>query len=142
MRELWAKRIAFFTWLLVLMLAALFAYTQNPGETPVAAREKQKEQAQNVELTGSGVHDKQTIEVGRQVYTQQGCARCHSIAGAGNPRNPLDGVGARHTRKTLMDWITGTDVALPSHIIKLKQSYRGLPANDLEALVTYLQGLR
>lgn len=34
MRERWARRIAFLTGLLVLLLAATFAITQNPIEIP------------------------------------------------------------------------------------------------------------
>ena len=38
---------------------------------------------------------------------QQACARCHSIAGKGNPRRPLDGVGARRNAAELRDWNIG-----------------------------------
>lgn len=40
MREQWARRIAFLTVLLVLLLAATFAVTQNPIEIPGATESR------------------------------------------------------------------------------------------------------
>ena len=39
-------------------------------------------------------------EAGRNIYNQQGCARCHSIGGKGNPRNPLDNIGNNRGQTT------------------------------------------
>ena len=87
--------------------------------------------------------DRERIEAGRHVYQQQTCARCHSIAGAGNPRNSLDGVGARRTPEELRDWILGSGAVqelLPERIFKLKQAYQ-FSDDELDALVIYLQSL-
>ncbi len=73
------------------------------------------------------------------------CARCRSIAGRGNPRSPLDGVGTRHNAEALQDWTIGADAlreALPEGIFRLKQTHQELLADDLDALVIYLQSLR
>jgi len=81
----------------------------------------------------------------QQVYQQQTCARCHSIAGNGNPRNSLDGVGARRTASELRDWIVGADTLqgeLPMYALKLKKSYREISDDDFDSLVIYMQSLR
>lgn len=143
MREKRARRIAFLTGLLVLLLAIVFAVMQNPVQSPDATTSR--EQVPPVERQDSLVLDPQHIEAGLQVYQQQSCARCHSIAGIGNPRIPLDDVGARRTAEELSDWIVGAEALqgdLPEHVFRLKQSYRELSGEDHDALVIYMQSLR
>jgi mono/diheme cytochrome c family protein len=142
MREQWARRIARLTGQLVLLLAATFAIIQNPIETPDTAESRQAPPSKRLK---SIVLDPKRINAGRQVYKQQTCARCHSITGKGNLRNPLDGVGARRSAKELRDWSIGADALqreLPERAFKLKQAHRELPGDDLDALVIYLQSLR
>ncbi len=143
MREKWARRIALLTGLLVLLLALTFAFIQNPTETPVITESReQSPSTKQQEFIGI---DLKRIEAGQQIYKQQTCARCHSIAGQGNPHNSLDGVGARRTALELRDWIIGADALqgeLPAYATKLKQRYRELPSDDLDALVIYMQSLR
>lgn len=115
-------------------ISALFAWVHNPqhsaDEVPQApAREERAE---------SGEHP------GRTVYEAQRCAACHSIAGAGNPRYPLDGVGARLARDELRKWIVGApelEDALPASALRRKQQYQGLPESELDALVSWLEGI-
>lgn len=142
MREQWARRIARLTAQLVLLLAATFAIIQNPIETPDTTESRQAPPPERLE---SNVLDPHRIKAGRQVYKQRACARCHSIAGKGNPRKPLDGVGARRSAEQLRDRIIGADALqreLPERAFKLKQAHRELPGDDLDALVIYLQSLR
>jgi len=143
MREKWARRIALLTGLLVLLLAVTFSFTQNPAKRPDVT--DSREQTLPANQTESFYLDPKHIEAGLQVYKQQSCARCHSIAGQGNPRNSLDGVGTRRTASELRDWIIGADALqgeLPGYASKLKQVYRELPGDDLDALVIYMQSLR
>ena len=143
MREKWARLIVLLTGLLVLLLAATFAVMQNPIES--ADTTENTEQTPAPEHLKSIVLDPKHIEAGRQIYKQQTCARCHSIAEEGNPRNPLDGVGAKRSAKELRDWIIGADSLqnkLPERAFKLKQVHRTLPGDDLDALVFYMQSLR
>jgi len=86
-----------------------------------------------------------TIERGRKVYAAQSCATCHAIAGSGNPRYPLDDVGDWHTAETIVPWILATEPAasnLSAGVVRRKQRYRSMPADDLTALVSYLISLR
>ena len=81
---------------------------------------------------------------GRVVFEEQGCTGCHSAAGAGNPRLPLDGVALRRSRASLRAWTTG-DASLADSLapatLRRKQEYGRMPAADLEALLTFLEGL-
>jgi len=84
-------------------------------------------------------------ERGRAAYAQHNCATCHSIAGTGNPRYPLDGTGDRWEPDELRDWIVGTGVAaetLSPAMRRRKQRYQSMPAEELSALVHYLSGLK
>lgn len=70
---------------------------------------------------------------------------CHSVAGTGNPRYPLDGVGARRKLEEIRNWIVGTGEIksqLAGGPFRMKQKYRALPREDLDALVAYMQSLR
>jgi mono/diheme cytochrome c family protein len=82
---------------------------------------------------------------GRALYAEQGCASCHAIAGAGNPRHPLDGVGSRWQPAELQLRITGTGSAateMAASVVRRKQRYSELGEDDLSALTAYLAALR
>lgn len=132
MRELWVRIVAGITGALVLLLALAFAWLQNP-RAPVAAP-----------AVPAAAPPPALVEQGRRVYTEQGCALCHAIAGKGNPRSPLDGVGARHDAQALRDWILArgaAETALPARAVRGKHDYRALAGSELDALVAYLQSL-
>lgn len=144
MREKWAKLIVLFSGLLVLLLAMVFAFIQNP-DISEAKTTKSQELASPVLARRDVVQDKKQVEVGRTIYDQQFCASCHSIAGKGNPRVPLDNVGARRTPEELRDWITGADSlkgVLPESTRNMKQRYKALTEDEMEALVSYLRRLQ
>ena len=142
MREKWAIGIVFLTALIVLFLGFVFARIQNPNH--IADTTKKIEMIPATKLLQSGVLDPNRIEAGKQIYMQQSCALCHSISGHGNPRNPLDGIGRKHTASDLSKFITGADMLqgiLPESIRKAKHKYRKLSDNDLDALIIYLKSL-
>ncbi len=139
MREIWARRIAFLTGLAVLLLTVLFATLQTPVETA-----ERGDAALPGDTVAPATLDAQGIQAGRQVYQDAGCARCHSIAGQGNPRSPLDGVGARLAAPDLKDWAIGAEAQrgqIPARAFERKQAYQNLPDEDLRVLLIYLQSL-
>jgi cytochrome c len=86
------------------------------------------------------------IEAGRRLYVAQKCSVCHLVAGQGNKRFPLDGVGQRLTAVELRRWFTHT-VEMEARLSKqpaIKMSSRKykLSDADLDALVAYLQSLK
>jgi len=134
MREMLAKVLAMVTALVVTVLAAAFSLAQNgwDGRRDAAAPVRQ--------AAAPG-----PIEAGKLAYQRHGCARCHAIAGQGNPRSPLDGVGARRSAAEIRDWTVaapGVSPRLAPGIAALKRRYADLPEAELAALVAYLESLR
>lgn len=130
MRETWVRIIVGASGVLTILLALLFAWSQNPGTPPTRV--------------ATPADPSLLVESGRAVYQAQGCASCHAIAGAGNPRYPLDGVGDRHDATALRDWILATGTAatlLPRRAAVMKEDYRDLGTDEIDALVAYLSSL-
>jgi hypothetical protein len=149
-------------------LAALFSRAQNPpmaalADEPVAVRPGAPadepsaggapspadapgvaEAPTAAEAPSGALTQTPDIRRGRVVFDSVGCARCHSVAGVGSPRYPLDGVGARRNAAQLRAWTQGADVladSLPPSALRTKQAFKALKAADLDALVAFLQSL-
>jgi mono/diheme cytochrome c family protein len=87
----------------------------------------------------------QSAEKGKEVYAAQKCSICHSIAGAGNKKGPLDKVGTKLSAADICSWITGA----PEMAAKAKadrkppmKAYTTLAKEDVDNLVAYLQTLK
>lgn len=86
-----------------------------------------------------------TAGPGQKVFETQKCSLCHSVAGKGNPKGPLDGVGKKHSAADLKLWITQPAEMTKKHGATRKppmKSFASLSPADLDALVTYLQSLK
>ncbi len=82
--------------------------------------------------------DPAQIARGKQVCAERRCAACHAVAGEGNRKSPLDGVGARVDAKDLRRWIVTPREMKPT--VK-RPLYDEMPAADIDALVAYLERL-
>jgi mono/diheme cytochrome c family protein len=85
------------------------------------------------------------MERGMKVFGESKCSMCHSIAGKGNAKGPLDNVGAKHSAAEIRQWITEPQVMrekAPSERKPLMKAYTAMPKDDLDALVAYLQTLK
>jgi mono/diheme cytochrome c family protein len=80
-----------------------------------------------------------SVEAGKKVYTAQKCQVCHSIAGVGNKKSPLDGVGKKLSAEDIRKWIV--DPKAMKADTKMKP-YPKLPPKDLDALVAYMASLK
>lgn len=72
---------------------------------------------------------------GQQVYTAQHCSMCHSIAGKGNPKTPLDDVGSKMTAEEMKKYIANPKSVKADSKMK---AYSTLSAEEMDALVAYL----
>jgi len=145
MRKLWAKIITLLTAVLVFLLSIIFAIQQNPHQSPTLDIEAEKSITSTGTLSESDTGETIAAINGRKVFETQNCMRCHSIAGKGNPRNPLDDVGKHLTAKAIRQWIQADNELkdkLSTHVFLAKQTYRNLPDKDMDALVNYLQRLQ
>ena len=81
---------------------------------------------------------------GAKVYAAQKCSICHSIAGVGNKKLPLDGVGAKLTEDQIREWLVAPPEAAKKANSTIKppmKSFASLPKPDLDALVGYMKSL-
>lgn len=143
MRERIARWYALAIGVFVVGLAALFAERQNADgvtRTPPTAAE-----AAPVVPPPDVPPDPAEIRRGRTVFEEQGCLRCHRVAGEGSPRSPLDGVGARLTPEEIYAFVVADDSvrgSLSPSVARAKDEFAEMPEGDLGALVTYLTTLR
>lgn len=82
---------------------------------------------------------------GEKLYAEQKCSVCHSIAGKGNPKGPLDDVGARLSADDIRAWIVDPAAMTAKTKAARKppmKAYASIPKDDLEALVAYMQSLK
>lgn len=93
----------------------------------------------------ASAQDAAKVSRGQQVYAAQKCTICHSIAGKGNAKGSLDGVGSKLSADEIRQWI----VDAPAMTAKVKatrkppmKSYATIPKEDVDALVAYMQSLK
>ena len=82
---------------------------------------------------------------GQQVFEAQKCSLCHSVAGKGNAKGPLDGVASKYSAAELKQWIVNPTEMSKKHNATRKppmKSFASLAAADVDALVAYLQTLK
>ena len=90
--------------------------------------------------------DEAMIKKGQDVYAAQKCSTCHSIDGKGKKVSPLDGVGSKLTAEEIRAWIvTPAEMTKKTNSTKkpvMPNKYSKLPADEVDALVAYMQSLR
>jgi mono/diheme cytochrome c family protein len=82
---------------------------------------------------------------GEKVYAAQKCSVCHSIAGKGNAKGPLDNVGAKYSAEELRQWMIAPRVMsekLKATRKPVMPEYTKLSKEDLDAVVAYLSTLK
>jgi mono/diheme cytochrome c family protein len=82
---------------------------------------------------------------GIKVFEAQKCGMCHAVAGKGNKKLPLDGVGKKLNEAQIREWIVDPKTAAEKAKSMAKppmKAYPSLPAGDLDALVAYMASLK
>jgi mono/diheme cytochrome c family protein len=95
-------------------------------------------------VAGAAAQDAK-VQQGLKVYETQKCAICHSVAGKGNKKLPLDGAGKKLTEAQIREWIVAPTAAATKAKSTAKpamRAYPNLPPADLEALVAYIVSLK
>jgi mono/diheme cytochrome c family protein len=136
LRESLARGAVVATTLVVLVGVAAFAFLQQRDRTvtaqPAAGPTEGPTEAVNDTLA-------ELIAMGKAVYDELGCAACHSIAGEGSPRYPLDGVGSKLTRDEIRLWIVNPQEIQPG---VRKPAYDDLEDEELRGLIAYMESLK
>lgn len=83
---------------------------------------------------------------GEKVYTEQKCTMCHSIAGKGNPKGSLDGIGSKLKPEEIREWIVSPAAmaakAKATRTPAMPAKYKDLPKEEVDSLVAYLSSLK
>jgi mono/diheme cytochrome c family protein len=81
---------------------------------------------------------------GEQLFIDQKCSLCHSIAGKGNAKGSLDEVGSTLKADEIRAWITDPKgmTAKTKATRKPEMKQYDLPKGDVDALVAYLSSLK
>ncbi len=89
--------------------------------------------------------DTAKVERGKAVYAEQKCKLCHSIAGEGNAKGPLNGVGGKLSPQDLKQWLVSpkemSEKAKATRKPPMK-AFTNLSADDQAALIAYLSSLK
>jgi mono/diheme cytochrome c family protein len=100
-------------------------------------------------LAFAGTASAQNVAKGKQVFTDQKCSMCHAVAGQGNAKGPLDGIGSKLTADEIRQWITdpATMAAKAKADRKPAMStmaprFKSMSKDDLDALVAYVSSLK
>jgi mono/diheme cytochrome c family protein len=86
----------------------------------------------------------QDSAAGAKVFADQKCSLCHSIAGKGNVKGPLDDVGSKDSPADIRAWIEdapGMTTKTGAERKPVMKAY-SLPKSDVDALVAYLSTLK
>ena len=81
---------------------------------------------------------------GAALFTDQKCTLCHSIAGKGNVKGPLDGVGSKDSEADIRAWISDANAMTAKTGATRKPAMKQftLDKADVDALVAYLTTLK
>jgi mono/diheme cytochrome c family protein len=81
---------------------------------------------------------------GEKVFADQKCSLCHSIAGKGNAKGPLDNVGGKLSAADIRAWIADAKGMTAKTKAERKPEMKAysLPKDDVDALVAYLTTLK
>ena len=94
---------------------------------------------------GSAAAQDPKVQRGEKVYTDQKCSMCHSVAGKGNAKGPLDDVGSRLSDEDIRQWMINPRAMEQKTKAARKPvmpAYTKLSAEDLEAVVAYMKTLK
>ena len=97
-----------------------------------------------VVIPAAAAHAQDLASKGKDVYTAQKCSVCHAIAGTGNKKGALDGIGAKLSAAEIRSWITDAPAMAAKAKADRKPPMKAymLAQGDLDALVAYLQTLK
>jgi mono/diheme cytochrome c family protein len=97
------------------------------------------------QTAAAAAQDPKLIQQGEKLYTAQKCSICHSIAGKGNAKGPLDDVGSRLSEEDIRQWLINPRVMTEKAKSTRKPvmpAYTKLSQEDLNALIAYMQSLK
>src|SRR4051794_9242802 len=77
---------------------------------------------------------------GEKLFVDQKCTLCHSVAGKGNAKGPLDDVGGKLSAADIRAWITDANAMTAKTGATRKPAMKqyALGKDDVDSLVAYI----
>jgi mono/diheme cytochrome c family protein len=93
---------------------------------------------------GAGTAAAQDAAAGAKLFVDQKCTLCHSVAGKGNVKGPLDDVGSRLSAADIRAWIEDANGMTAKTAATRKPAMKAytLEKADVDSLVAYLVTLK
>lgn len=93
---------------------------------------------------GVSAQDKAKIDQGAALFTSQKCSMCHSVAGKGNPKGALDGVGSKLSDADIRGWLTDPEGMRAKTNATRTPAMKKAPLNpgQVDALAAYMLSLK
>jgi len=81
---------------------------------------------------------------GEKLFTDQKCTLCHSVAGKGNAKGPMDEIGSKLSAADIRAWITDAKGMTAKSGEKRQPAMKEytLAKGDVDALVAYVSSLK
>lgn len=88
--------------------------------------------------------DAKLVDKGAQLFVEQKCTLCHSIAGQGNKKAPLEAQLAKSSADEMRQWIVSAKEMTAKTKAERKPVMKvyTLPKEDVDALVAYLASVK
>lgn len=95
-------------------------------------------------LVGAAAASAQSVDAGKKVYDANKCSICHSVAGVGNKKAPLEDSAAKLSADQIRQWIVDAPgmAAKSNATRKPPMKAYTLPKEEVDALVAYVQSLK
>jgi mono/diheme cytochrome c family protein len=93
---------------------------------------------------GAGTAAAQDAAAGAKLFVDQKCSLCHSVAGKGNAKGPLDDVGSKLSAADIRAWIADAKAMTAKTGATRKPEMKAytLEKADVDSLVAYLVTLK
>jgi len=98
-----------------------------------------------VAIAGTAAAQDAKVEKGQKAFAAANCKMCHSVAGAGNPKGPLDDVASKASAAEIKQWLTdpaGMTAKTKAERKPAMKLVKPLSADDVDSLVAYLTTLK
>ena len=95
-------------------------------------------------LAGAAAAAAQSADAGKKVYEANKCGVCHSVAGVGNKKGPLEDAAAKLSADQIRQWIVDAPAMAAKANATRKPPMKAytLPKEDADAVVAYIQSLK
>jgi len=92
----------------------------------------------------AAAQDRAKVEQGAALFSAQKCTMCHSVAGKGNPKGPLDTLTAKNKAEHIRQWLADPEGMRAKSNATRTPAMKPLKlsADQIDALVAYITSVK